>query len=278
MLSYDQPQTFPPAERAVLTSLAGLIAQAVDRARLYDTKHTLAHALQIGLLPNVLPYIPGLDVAARYLPAGHGMDIGGDFYDLIRSDHNTATAAIGDVQGHNVNAAVLMGQVRTAVHAHATAGTPPGDLLARTNRLLTDLDPGLFTSCTIAHLDLTGQRARLASAGHPPPLLRHPDGRTEIPHTPPGLLLGIDPDTTYPTTEIPLPPGTVLALYTDGLVETPGSDIEEATEALAHELASERTDSLEGLADALIRHAEASAPRHDDIALLLIRHQAHSRS
>lgn len=124
VLAYDQPHPFTPAERAVLTSLAGLIAQAMDRARLYDTKHELAHTLQSALPPHTLPSARGLDVAARYLPAGHGMDIGGDFYDLIRHDNTTVTVAIGDVQGHNITAAALMGQVRTAVHAHATAGTP----------------------------------------------------------------------------------------------------------------------------------------------------------
>ncbi|MGW7641960.1 SpoIIE family protein phosphatase [Streptomyces decoyicus] len=274
-LSYDQPQPFPPAERAILTSLAGLLAQALGRARLYDAEHTLAHILQTSLLPHALPRIPGLDVAARYLPAGHGMDIGGDFYDLIHTTP-TATAAIGDVQGHNTTAAALMGQVRTAVHAHATAGAPPGDLLARTNRLLTDLDAGLFTSCLTVQLDLDHHRALLATAGHPPPLLRHPDGHTEVLHLPPGLLLGIAPEADYPTTEIALPPGAVLALYTDGLVEIPGTDIDDTTNALAQHLAQDQSQDLDALAETLIRHAERSAPRHDDIALLLIRPQAES--
>ncbi|MCZ7461985.1 SpoIIE family protein phosphatase [Streptomyces sp. WMMC940] len=269
-LSYDRARPFPPAERALLTSLAGLIGQALDRARLYDTKHSLAHALQTGLLPRSLPRVPGLEITARYRPAGHGMDIGGDFYDLIHAPTAT-TAAIGDVQGHNSDAAALMGQVRAAVHAHATAGTSPGELLARTNRLLTDLDAGRFTSCLIAQLDLARHRARLATAGHPPPLLRHPGGRTEVLPLPPGLLLGIDPDADYRTTELPLPPGAVLVLYTDGLVEVAGTDIDDTTDALAQHLAQTRIKDLGDLADDLIRHAERSAPRHDDIALLLIR-------
>ncbi|MFI8008382.1 SpoIIE family protein phosphatase [Streptomyces sp. NPDC086010] len=271
VLAYDHPHPFPPAERALLTSLAGLIAQALDRARLYDAKHTLARTLQTSLLPRVLPHIPRLDVVARYQPAGHGMDIGGDFYDLIPCTEATTTVVIGDVQGHDPAAAALMGQVRTAVRAHATDGSLPGDVLARTNRLLTDLDPGLFTSCLIVHLDLTNHRLQLATAGHPPPLLRHPDGCTETLHLSPGLLLGIEPDADYPTTEIPLPPGALLALYTDGLVETPGIDIDNATTALANELARAQSEDLNALADALLDHAEQSAPSHDDIALLLIR-------
>ncbi|WTL22942.1 SpoIIE family protein phosphatase [Streptomyces sp. NBC_01506] len=273
VLSYDQPRAFAPAERALLSSLAGLIAQALARARLYDAKQALAHALQTSLLPHALPRIRGLDVAARYLPADHGTDIGGDFYDLVRGT-SSITAAIGDVQGHNTAAAALMGQVRTAVHAHATADTPPGELLARVNTLLTELDAGLFTSCLIARLDLTHHRVHLASAGHPPALLRHPGGATEVLRVPPGLLLGIDPDREYPTTEFPLPPGSVLALYTDGLVEIPGTDIEDITNALALRIGQDQSRDLGRLADALIHDAEQSAPRLDDIALLLLRRRA----
>ncbi|MEU5011465.1 SpoIIE family protein phosphatase [Streptomyces sp. NPDC021749] len=268
VLAYDRPFPWGPQERAMLTSLAGLVAQALDRALLYDTKHRLARSLQAGLLPTALPRIPGLDVAARYLPAGRVTDIGGDFYDLIRLGDRAAAAAIGDVQGHNVNAAALMGQVRTAVHA--TAGAPPGEVLARTNRLLTDLDAGLLTSCLYVHLDLAEHRARMASAGHPPPLLRHPDGHTEILTLPPGLLLGIDPDTDYPTTEITLRPGSVLALYTDGLVEAPGGDIEEEIADLAGHLARSGPPPMETLADELLRRAGLPSPLHDDVALLLI--------
>ncbi|MFI8194278.1 SpoIIE family protein phosphatase [Streptomyces sp. NPDC085946] len=267
LISYRRPHAFPPGERAILTSLAGLVGQALDRARLYDSKHDLAHRLQSALLPHSLPLVPGLKVAARYLPAARGLGIGGDFYDLIRLDRHTAAAAIGDVQGHNVDAAALMGQVRTAVHAHATVGAPPDRVLAGTNRLLTDLDPGLFTSCLYVHLDLAHRRACLATAGHPPPLLRQPDGRTGLLRVPPGLLLGIDPDTRYPTLDFPLPPGCVLVLYTDGLVEAPGVDFDDATAALAGLVEHADPTDLGALADTLIRHAPTPG---DDIALLLI--------
>ncbi|WP_079191370.1 SpoIIE family protein phosphatase [Streptomyces sp. CB00455] len=269
ILGYSRPHPFAPGERAILTSIAGLIAQALDRARLYDTTHQLAHSLQTSLLPHVLPDVPGLEVAARYLPAAHGLDVGGDFYDLIRIDDTTVAATIGDVQGHNVNAAALMGQVRTAVHA--VAGAPPGEVLARTNRLLTDLDPGLFTSCLYVHIDLARHSACLATAGHPPPLLRHPDGPVDVLRLRPGLLLGIDPGATYTATEIPFTPGTLLALYTDGLVESPGRDIDDTIDATAAHLAVTHDRPLEPLADELIRHARRASPRHDDIALLLLR-------
>ncbi|MFP8962208.1 SpoIIE family protein phosphatase [Streptomyces nanhaiensis] len=270
-LSYDRPHAFAAEERAVLTSLAGLIAQALDRARLYDTKHQLAHGLQQALLPHTLPAVPGLRVAARYLPATRGMEIGGDFYDLIRLSGSTAAAVIGDVQGHNVAAAALMGQVRTAIHAHATAGVPPDQVLARTNRLLIDLDPGLFTSCLYVHLDLARRRASIASAGHPHPLLRGPDGRTRPLGVPPGLLLGVEPDADYQVFDAPLQAGAILALYTDGLVETPGVDPDRATADLVRQLSDAPEGDLERLVDAVIRKVRPTRQRTDDIALLLLR-------
>ncbi|MFE6360293.1 SpoIIE family protein phosphatase [Streptomyces sp. NPDC057806] len=278
ILSYDSPHEFPAEERAVLTSLAGLIAQAFDLARLYDTKHELAHSLQQALLPRSLPEITGLRVAARYLPATRGMEIGGDFYDLIRLGDTAAGAVIGDVQGHNAAAAALMGQVRTAVHAHATLGTPPDQVLHRTNRLLTDIAPDLLTSCLYAHLDFARGRASLASAGHLPPLLRLPDGDTRPVAVTPGPLLGIDPAADFPVTEIALPEGALLVFYTDGLVETRGADLEDAITRLAHHLAAADERDLDLVIDDLLSKADTSGRRTDDIALLVLRHEAHRAS
>ncbi|MFH8800733.1 SpoIIE family protein phosphatase [Streptomyces sp. NPDC017936] len=272
ILSYDRPHVFPAEERAVMASLAGLIAQALDRARLYDTKHELAHGLQQALLPRALPVVAGLRVAARYLPATRGMDIGGDFYDVLRLGDNAAAAVIGDVQGHNVAAAALMGQVRTGVHAHAALGTAPGSVLSRTNRLLIDLAPDLFTSCLYAHFDFVGGRVTLASAGHPPPLLRLPGHGTRPLDVTPGPLLGIDPDAEFPGTEIPLTPGLMLAFYTDGLIETPGVDLDDAIAGLAGLLTQADDRDLDRLVDDLLDKARTTGQRTDDIALLVLRH------
>ncbi|MER7738648.1 SpoIIE family protein phosphatase [Streptomyces sp. NPDC096538] len=269
LLAYDRRHTFAPSERALFTSLAGLVAQALDRAHLYDDNHRLAHGLQAGLLPHALPRMAGLEVAARYLPSGRGTGVGGDLYDLIRLDDTNAAAAIGDVQGHSVQAATLMGQVRTAVHA--TAGAPPGEVLARANRLLTDLEPGLFTSCLYVHLDLARHQARLACAGHPPPVLRHPDGRAEVVDVPANLLLGIDADAEYECAAVTLPPGSVLVLYTDGLVEVPGVDLGDAVHALADRLALAGDLDAEALADVLVHDVRHRAHRCDDVALLVLR-------
>ncbi|MFB7244169.1 SpoIIE family protein phosphatase [Streptomyces populi] len=267
ILTYARPHTFTAEDRAVLTSLGGLVAQALDRARLYDAKHALAHTLQQALLPRSLPALDGLEVAARYLPAGHGMDVGGDFYDLIRLDRATAAAVIGDVQGHNMAAAALMGQVRTAVHA--TAGARPDEVLARTNRVLADLEPDLLVSCLYAHIDLDRRRMSLASAGHPPPLLHRPGQRPGVLEIDPGPLLGIGVDLPYPITTVPMPPGTTLALYTDGLVEVPGTDLDRMTSGLAQLLAGgSRPDRL---VDKLIHHSWPHGLPTDDIAVLLLK-------
>ncbi|MEU8344312.1 SpoIIE family protein phosphatase [Spirillospora sp. NPDC048832] len=271
VLSYEDVHHFSRAERAVLMSLAGLTAQAMDRARLYDVKHDLARTLQSALLPHALPEVGGLEVAARYQPANRGMDVGGDFYDLIRIGPTTAIAAIGDVQGHHTSAAALMGQVRTAIHSHAGVGSPPGGILAATNRLLIDLDTELFASCLIVRLDLARRCAQLATAGHPPPLLHRPGEGTASVAVSPGLLLGIDSGADYPTCEIPLFPGAVLALYTDGMVEVPGIDIGETTAELARQLTRAADRSMDAVADTLLAKAATATHRQDDAALLLIR-------
>ncbi|BFO18064.1 SpoIIE family protein phosphatase [Streptomyces sp. KM77-8] len=169
LVAYQGPRLFPPGERAVLTSLAGLVGQALDRARLYDTKHDLAHRLQSALLPRTLPRLPGLNVVARYLPAARGLEIGGDFYDLIRLDEHTAGATIGDVQGHDVDAAALMGQVRTAVHAHATGGSAP----IRSWPTPTACSPTSNRDCSPAASTSTSTSPPVAPA-RPPPAIRRP--------------------------------------------------------------------------------------------------------
>ncbi|MFH9060776.1 SpoIIE family protein phosphatase [Streptomyces coeruleorubidus] len=273
VLSYAEPHHFPTEERAVMTSLAGLIAQALERALLYDAKHRLAHGLQEALLPHSLPSLPGIEAAARYVPATQGMDIGGDFYDLVRTQ-GMAAAVIGDVQGHNVTAAGLMGQVRTAVRAYTTVGQAPEEVMRSTNRLLLDLGADLFASCLYLRLDPAHGRAVMSRAGHPPPLLRRPDGRVRVLDLAGGPLLGIDASAVYPTTEVALVPGSLLVLYTDGLVESPGTDFEEALAVLGRRLADAGDQPLDELADSLVRqepHRTDGEERLDDIALLLLR-------
>jgi PAS domain-containing protein len=271
VFAYAEPHPFPADERAVLTSLGGLIALALERALLYDAKHRLAHGLQAALLPPSLPPLPGIGAAARYLAGTRGMDIGGDFYDVLPVGGGLAAAVIGDVQGHNVTAAGLMGQIRTAVRAYTTVGQAPEEVMRSTNRLLIDLGSDLFASCLYLRLDPARGRVVMARAGHPPPLLRRPDGRVRVLDLAGGPLLGIDGDASYPTTEVELPPGSVLALYTDGLVEAPGVDIEDALADLGRRLAQAGDLPLDELADVLVGREAGAPERIDDVALLLLR-------
>ncbi|WP_437052816.1 SpoIIE family protein phosphatase [Streptomyces sp. enrichment culture] len=270
VLAYSDPRHFAADERSVLTSMAGLIALALERALLYDAKHQLAHGLQAALLPPSLPPLPGIDAAARYLPSTRGMDIGGDFYDAVPTA-GTAVAVIGDVQGHNVTAAGLMGQIRTAVRAYTAVGQSPQEVMGSTNRLLIDLGTDLFASCLYLRLNPRHARAVMARAGHPPPLLRRPDGRVRVLDLAGGPLLGIDASAVYPTTEVDFAPGSVLVLYTDGLIESPGVDIEEALAALGELLTEAGRLPLDELADVLVGQGAGAAERADDVALLLLR-------
>ncbi|MFB6777195.1 SpoIIE family protein phosphatase [Streptomyces sp. NPDC056352] len=268
ILGFDQPRGFSPEERTVLTALAGLIAQALKRAQRYDTESAVARGLQNALLPHRLPVLDQVDTAGRYLPGTQGMDIGGDWYDVIETERGLALV-IGDVQGHGVAAAATMGQLRSAVRAFALSGHDPQEVMSGTNRLLIDLDPGQIASCCYIVLDPATGRTQLVRAGHPQPLLRHPDGTTEVLEIPGGVVLGVTPDTTYPVSSLRLLPGAILALYTDGLVEQAGADIDDGVERLRGIIEAADAPSLVGMADLVIREARREPDRPDDIAVLL---------
>ncbi|MFD5462371.1 SpoIIE family protein phosphatase [Kitasatospora sp. NPDC127059] len=268
ILGFDRAHPFTVEERGLLTGLGGFIAQALERARLYDAEFALARGLQQALLPHRLPQVPGIRTAARYLPGTQGMEIGGDWYDAIITGADL-TLVIGDVEGHSVAAAAAMGQLRSAVRAFASGGEPPDRVLTRTNRLLLDLDPGLLASCCLVRLTPADGTVRIGRAGHLPPVLRHPDGRAEALYVPGGPLLGVDDGASYPVTELRLRPGSLLALYTDGLVEDPALAIDQGVDRLRAALAHGRPgEELEELAERLIREV-GSTGRVDDVALLL---------
>lgn len=277
ILGFDRERGFSDEERTVLTALAGLIAQTLERARRYENEAALARGLQEALLPHRLSAHPRVETAGCYLPGTQGMEVGGDWYDVVDAGEGLALV-IGDVQGHGVQAAATMGQLRSAVRAFALGDHPPGEVMSSTNRLLIDLDPGQFASCCYIRLDPLTGIARAARAGHPQPLLRHPDGRTDVLDLPGGVVLGVAPKAEYPVTELRLEPGAVLALFTDGLVERAGHDIDEGIGALrtALTLAGGRgtppqQPSLPRVAGLLTDRARRAADRPDDIALLLTR-------
>ncbi len=269
ILGFDRPRDFGPEERAVLTALAGLIAQALERARRYDSEAAVARGLQDALLPHRLPVRQGVETVGRYLPGTQGMDVGGDWYDVVETARGELALVIGDVQGHGVAAAATMGQLRSAVRAFALSGLPPREVVRGTNRLLIDLDPGQFASCCYVVLDARTGEARAVRAGHPQPLLRHPDGSAELLDIAGGVVLGVDARASYPVTRLRLAEGAVLALFTDGLVERPGADIDEGVERLRRTLGATGSLPLAEAADRLMHEAVRASDRPDDIALLL---------
>ncbi|MFB8028326.1 MULTISPECIES: SpoIIE family protein phosphatase [unclassified Streptomyces] len=268
ILGFDQPRGFSPEERTVLTALAGLIAQALQRAQRYDTEAALARGLQDVLLPHRLPVVDHVDTVGRYLSGTQDIEIGGDWYDVIETGSQLALV-IGDVQGHGVAAAATMGQLRSAVRAFTLIGQEPQEIMSATNRLLIGLDPGQFASCCYVLLDPATGAGRAVRAGHPPPVVRHADGRTVVLDLPGGVVLGVDPDASYPVTELRLGPGAVLALFTDGLVEKSSRDIDEGIERLRSTLAEVGHLPLAEAADRIIGQAQQDEDRPDDIALLM---------
>jgi PAS domain-containing protein len=236
-LIYDHARTFTPDDRTVLTAAAGILGQSIARARLHDTRRRYLTELQRLMLPVRLPTTPGLDVAACYRPGSEGLEVGGDWYDAVPLRGGRVALIIGDVQGHNVQAAGVMGQLRTSMRAYAADGHGPADLLARGDLALSELDTELFATCCIAEIDPRSGHLRIARAGHPYPLLLDEKGRVRELTAPGGMPLGTFPEYTYPETEADLPPGGALLLYTDGLVEHPGSDYTDGVAELCERFA-----------------------------------------
>ncbi|WST73650.1 SpoIIE family protein phosphatase [Streptomyces sp. NBC_01136] len=268
LIGWDTPHEFGTDERALLTASAGLAGQALTRARAFDAEHELVGMLQRSLLPRRLPRLPGAVAVARYLPTTAGLEVGGDWYDVIPLPDNHVALVIGDVQGHNAQAATLMGQMRTALRAYAVEGHPPDVVVSHANRLLMDLETDLFVTCCYVDVDMEEGSAWYVRAGHLPPVLRHPDGGTEVAESEGGPPLGVVLQADFPMSPLRLQLGTILALTTDGLVESAEVDIEDGLNRLAGELAASDPAHLGIVADGLL----TGANRSDDVALLLMRY------
>ncbi|MFF6782938.1 SpoIIE family protein phosphatase [Streptomyces sp. NPDC012510] len=268
LIGWDAPHDFGPEERALLTAAAGLAGQALMRAHAFDAEHELVGMLQRTLLPRRLPQLPGAVAVARYLPTTAGLEVGGDWYDVIPLPDNHVALVIGDVQGHNAGAATLMGQMRTALRAYAVEGHPPDVVVSHANRLLMDMETDLFATCCYVDIDMEEGSAWYVRAGHLPPVLRHPDGTTEISEGEGGPPLGVVMRADFPMSPLRLAPGTVLALTTDGLVESADVDVEDGLDQLADGLSASDPAQLGAVADTLL----TGANRDDDVALLLMRY------
>nr|WP_267889803.1 MULTISPECIES: SpoIIE family protein phosphatase [Streptomyces] len=269
LVGWDAEHRFGPEERSLLTATAGLVGQALVRAHALDAGHELATMLQRSLLPRKLPELPGGIAVARYLPATAGLEVGGDWYDVIPLRDGHVAFVIGDVQGHSAGAATIMGQMRTAVRAYAVEGHPPDVVVARANRLLVGMETDLFATCGYVDLDMEEGIARVVRAGHLPPILRHPDGVAEEMVVEGGPPLGVLAEAEFPMTEVGLLPGTLLVLLTDGLVESARLPMEEGMRRVCEVLAAADPADAGGVADELL---VGGGRRDDDVALLLLRY------
>ncbi|MFE4667057.1 SpoIIE family protein phosphatase [Streptomyces sp. NPDC056716] len=243
-------------------------AVCVDNARRYAREHLTALALQHSLLPSGLPEQSAVVAAHRYLPAQVG--VGGDWYDVIPLSGARVALVVGDVMGHGVHAAATMGRLRTAVHNYAALDLPPEDLLTNLDDLVKRLGLDEYiATCLYTVYDPVARRCTLARAGHPPPALVLPDGSVTFPDVPAGPPLGVG-GVPFEAVEIPVPEGSRLVLYTDGLIEARDRDIDTGMEALRQALENAPDRSPEETCQTVMATMPDTRTK-DDVALLVVR-------
>lgn len=294
----DNPLPFSRDELLLAQEIAGRASLSLDNARRFTRERAASLALQQNLLPQHLTAGDATEVASRYLPTDTHEGVGGDWFDVIALPRGRTALVVGDVVGHGINAAARMGQFRTVVRTLAELDLPPHALLSQLDNLvvrLTEQDsagddgPGLWSqtmggTCVYAVYDPATRICTMARAGHPPPAVLHPDGTVGFPDLPAGTPIGMGFN-SYGSLSVELPEGSVIALYTDGLIESREADLDEGLDRLASALAHPGMP-LEDLCGEVIRtmtrrprrpasaavpHAGIPRPSEDDIALLLAR-------
>ena len=255
--------------------LGSRAALAIDNVRLYQREHTVADTLQRSLLP-VLPDVPGIESAAHYVSASSAADVGGDFYDLLALPDDSVAIVVGDVVGHDVAAAAAMGHLRGLLRACIwdSEEADPGAVLARVDRLVQGLRVASLATMVYARAvrpDADGEpwRVHVANAGHPPMLLRRPNGSVDVLEEVTGLLVGVDGSSHRESVVLQVPRGSTLLAYTDGLIERPGRDMDEGIHELCERVmhAPRDADPRE-LCDIAVSGA---LDHRDDVALIAVR-------
>ncbi len=258
---------FSAADVEVAEQLAAQLSLVMAKAQRYELESRTSHTLQATLLPPPPPEVPGVSVAVRYLAATRGVEIGGDFYDVAPLPGGQVAIAVGDVVGHDITAAATMGQLRSVYRALLVESPAPSAVIDRLQASWPLLGLQRMATALFATLDLPSGRLRIASAGHPPPLLVT-DGRAEFLPVVPSRMLGAPPG---PAAEWvgELPPGGTLVLFTDGLVETRSADIDEGLDRLRAAAVRRPAADPDELCDRLLADL-AGTHRADDIALLAL--------
>ena len=244
---------------------ASLDQVAAENRRLYTEQRSIAQTLQHALLPDHLPRFDGADAWARYLPGVQGMDVGGDWYDLIRLDGDHAMFVVGDVSGRGLRAATVMASLRYALRGYAAQGDPPEAILSKLSALVSVEEDGHFATVLCAQIDLPAHRIRLANAGHPPPLLTNANTRLLV-AAPIGVPVGVTSQPRYTPVEVTAPPGAVFLGFTDGLIERRGEPIDVGLKRLCR-TAPPAGNSLEAFVTGILDGLAQDGP-DDDIAIL----------
>ena len=272
-VAWDRDRRLGEEEVALVTAVVDATAQAARRAQLYRERRDVAHTLQAAMLPE-LPVLEGLAVASRYLPwSTTDEQVGGDWYDAISQPDGGVLLVVGDVAGHDTEAAARMGRVRSMFRALAVdrGEEAPAALVTRLDHVLEALGDATLATLIVARLDPPGpgRRLRWTTAGHPPPVLVDATGRSTVLAAEPDLPLGVAPERSRHDHGIDWPAGATLVLYTDGLVERRGRDVGDGITVLRAALERTHTEALETLLGELV--TEHVANSEDDCAVLAVR-------
>jgi PAS domain S-box-containing protein len=264
------PRQFGGEDLTLLRLAAERVGLAIAHARVYEREHRIAETLQRSLLPDRLPSLPGLDVAARYLPAASEAEVGGDWYDVIPIAGGAVGLVMGDVAGKGLAGASMVGRLRSALRAYALEGPGGARVVEQLNRLLwTEREESQMATMLYVVVDPAAGAVHWVNAGHPPPLMiAHGEplfleGASSVP-------LGVLPFPTYEEVSARMEPGSTLLLYTDGLVERPGENIDHGMAQLAARV-REAPEDPDGLCDHLLATLVPAGGATDDVALLTLR-------
>lgn len=268
---WDRPVNFDPTTLATLTTVAELCGQTLERAQLYEAEHLLVEGLQRRLL-RAMPAVPGLDTHAIYRPADPTIGMGGDFYGGLKLDDQRLALIVGDITGHGVTAAADMAELRTMLSALLATGTPIAEIFERAESALHLSDSTLaFATAVVAICDTAEGTVQYLHAGHPPLLMRRPDGEVVTLDDGRRPLIGLPVGGTCPG-RVAFPPGTVLVGYTDGLVERRDEPVDVGIGRLVDALAS-ASGSAEQIARTLLKRCRTSTSEFDDVAVVVIRRE-----
>jgi PAS domain S-box-containing protein len=264
------PRRFSEDDLMLLGLAADRVALAIDHLRVYEREHRIAETLQRSLLPERLPRLPGLEVAARYQPAASESEVGGDWYDVIAMPGGQVGLVMGDVAGKGLAAASMVGRLRSAMRAYALEGHAPADVVDRLNQLVwSEVEDSHMTTMVYVVLDPLEGRVTWVNAGHLPPLAVTSDGMARFLEGSSSVPLGVMSYPAYEASETEMPLGGTVLLYTDGLVERPGELLDDGLDRLSAAVRGERIGPEE-LCDHVLEQLVPAAGASDDVALLAL--------